>query len=252
MNRRELIVGGLCGAAIGSAWVAGLGIVLQRKEPTLSVIGKGTSLLALLDTGYARVLIAAGPGDPRLTRNLDALLGVFRPRLDLLIGTESGVAEFTGRTLARHGNPQRFVLDRPTGISRDASSTRATGPATLTVALPKGMTLQIATFVRGAWQNGDTPTQSWIATITGHGQRCAIADTTDVLALHGDRDVGLGIAATVDLIPDWDMLRVNSLALPSDHITLAPDSESLARIVRIFPREPVIVAFRRDGLAIQN
>lgn len=250
MNRRELIVGSLSGAAIGAGWVAGFGVLLQRQEPTLSVIGKGTSLLALLDTGNVRVLVAAGPGDPRLTRNLSALLGVFRPRIDLLLGSESGVAEFTAKTLARYGNPLRMILDQPTGIAIGTQA--ATGPPVLTAHLPQGIDLRVTTFVQGAWQVGGTPTQSWIVTVTGYEHRCSVADTAEVLGLYGDSGDAIGVVGMVTEPDQWDMLRMTSLAIPSDRVKAPFDTQASPKIIRLFQREPITITFRPDGLGVRE
>lgn len=256
MNRREAVVAGAAGAATGTLWAGGFGLLLHRGAPTLEVIGRGDDLAALLDTGSFRVLIVAGEGRSDRIRSL---LGLFRRRIDLLLGSEQGISAIGTRAISRLHVARTFVLDAPVGARTYSSvtatatkaattSTASTGPAALRAALPGGMTLEIATYPAGAWQQDDPVNQTWVVILTRGAHRCAIAPSLDVISTHSGNGLALGIGSDGNADRIWDMSRVPVVAVNSDRVPSSAASETATRMLRIFPNDPLTFTFTPGGI----
>lgn len=245
MNRREAIVAGGAGAASGALWAGGFGLLLRRGAPTLEVIGRGDDLAALLDTGAFRVLIVVGEGRSDRIRSL---LGLFRRRVDLLLGSERGITAIGTRAISRFHVARTFVLDTPVG-AKTFPIGAATGPAALRAALPDRVTLEIATFPSGAWQQDNPVSQTWAVTISRGDQRCAIAPSLDVVSMH----LGSGLAGVVSSGGNvdhlWDMLRVPLVAINTDQVPPALPENGASRLLRIFANDPLTLTFTTEGIA---
>lgn len=245
MNRREAIVAGGAGAATGALWAGGFGLLLRRGAPTLEVIGRGDDLAALLDTGAFRVLIVVGKGRSDRIRSL---LGLFRRRVDLLLGSERGITAIGTRGIGRLHVARTLVLDAPVG-AKAFPIAAATGPATLRAALPERVMLEIATFPSGAWQQDNPVSQTWAVTITRDDQRCAIAPSLDVVSMHLGRGVAGVVSPDGDMDRLWDMLRVPLVAINTDQAPPTPPRIGTSRLLRIFANDPLTLTFTPGGIA---
>jgi len=248
VNRRDAVVAGGLGAATGTLWAGGFGLLLRRRAPTLEVIGRGDDLAALLDTGSFRVLIVAGEGRSDRIR---ALLGVFRRRVDLLVGSERGITAIGSRAISRLHVSRTLVLDLPVG-ARSWPATNATGPAALRADLPDRMLLEIATYPRGAWQQEVPVSQTWAVTISRGGHRCVIAPSVDVVAVHGVAGLAAAVGADGDLDKLWDMLRMPVVAINADRYPSPPPSAGPAQTFRIFPNDPLTITFGPNGVEVKE
>ncbi|MGN6033667.1 MAG: hypothetical protein ACTHQE_18580 [Thermomicrobiales bacterium] len=248
MNRREAIVAGSLGTATGSLWAGGFGLLLGRRAPTLEVIGRGDDLAALLDTGSFRTLIVAGEGRRDRIRSL---LGVFRRRVDLLLGSERGITVLGTREIARLHVGRTFVLDAPVG-ARSWPARNATGPATLRAELPDHLLLEVSTFPRGAWQQDVPVTQTWTVTVSRGYHRCMIAPSLDVIAAHGGAGLACGIGVDGGTDELWDMLRVPTMAINADRFPSAVPATQPPRNFRIFPNDPLTFTFGDNGIAVKE
>lgn len=117
MNRRAIAAYGIGGAALGTAWAAGLSLASSRGDSTLEVIGSKKAQFALLNTRRFRALFVIGSPDSELQENISRLTGMFRPRLDLVVGSRSGI-DTIGTTFAEsHQVARTIALDDPFGAS---------------------------------------------------------------------------------------------------------------------------------------
>ncbi|MGB3327943.1 MAG: hypothetical protein WBA46_03255 [Thermomicrobiales bacterium] len=249
MNRRDIVLATALGAASGVAWAGGLGVMLNRHDPTLEIIGRKHTLMALLDTGSVRALFVVG--DVQVDR-LGPLLGVFRRRIDLLVGTQTSVAAIRAGHSRSLTIGRMLILDAPVGIALSPSPQFAVGPASLMAMLPAGLTLELDTFVRDAWQRDISPTQTWMISVVRHGHRCVIAPTLDVIDRHAPADLALAVVADIGPELQGDMLRSGMLAIPADAFPSSLDQVPHASAMRIFPHDPLTITFRQDGLAIRE
>lgn len=249
MNRRESLIAGALGAATGVVWAGGLGLLLNRHEPTLEVIGQGDALLALLDTGTFRALVVVGDD---LSDRMSSLLGVFRRRIDLLAGSQQGVATIRAKRSTGVRIGRTLVLDVPTGITGPMSETSPTGPAALRATLPDGMTLEFRTHVRGAWQKDATVSQSWTITISRNGHRCVLAPTLEVILDHAAPSPSVAVAPGEDYEVQRDMLRRSIVAVNETQLTASPASGDEVTALRIFPRDPLTFTFQDNGITVHE
>ncbi|MGC4191902.1 MAG: hypothetical protein QM589_12190 [Thermomicrobiales bacterium] len=249
MNRREAIVAGVVGAATGTLWAGGFGLVLNRHNPTLEVIGQRDDLLALLDTGSVRALFVVGEG---MSDQLGSLLGIFRRRVDLVAGSKAGIATLQSRHPTRLRQASTFILDEPVGITFAPSSTSTTGPAVLRTELPGAMTIEFATHTHGAWRQDASVSQRWTIAISRNGHCCAVAPLLDDLAAHGLPGMAVGLAGNGNLDRLWDMLRVPLVAMNANHIPTSDAGVQPAKTIRIFAHDPIRLTFRQDGIAVSE
>ncbi|MGC4106030.1 MAG: hypothetical protein QM753_06705 [Thermomicrobiales bacterium] len=246
MNRRSAIVAGVLGATTGALWVGGFTWLIRRHDPTLEVIGRGDDLMALLDTGSFRALIVVGQGRPD---RIGTLLGTFRRRVDMVIGSQVGIAALGDARIERLGITQALVLDVPSGV-KSLPATEEPGPAVLHADLLNGMVLTIGTFPQGAWQQDREASQVWTVTIARGEHRCAIAPNLAVLSDHAESGVVVGIGAKGDLDHLWDMLRTPLIAVNANRYPKPDSTVQGMTSFRIFPNDPLTFTFSKDGIAV--
>ena len=244
MNRRMALACGI-GAAIGSGWAGAVGLTLRHHDPTLEIIGAGNDMAALFDAGTLRVLIVIGGGMPS---KQGALLGVFRRRVDMVVGSEAGISAIGRAGIDRLRAARALVLDRPVGI-REFPISESEGPAVLTAQLPSDMRLHCVTYIREAWLQGTTPAQNWVVVLERRGHACAVTPDISVYRRYVDGDAAV-IVAVGDEDLQRDMLPKSLIALNNTSVRPGQDSEIGSSVVRVFPNHPATLAFRPDGIAV--
>ncbi len=255
MNRRTIAAYGIGGAALGTAWAAGLSLASSRGDSTLEVIGSKKAQFALLNTRRFRALFVIGSPDSELQENISRLTGMFRPRLDLVVGSRSGI-DAIGTTFAEsHQVARTIALDDPFGAS-DPGADFASIPSDLKAKLPQGLELGIHTIATGGWDRRRTERRSWFVEIRCGEIVCCMGPSLEDIATYGPIGPPLALAPTGDLQFSARRLGGSVIAINADE-TNEGDFDPMAdgppiRLTRIHPRDTAVFSLSAEGLGIPS
>jgi hypothetical protein len=250
ISRREVVSTIAGGALLGGIWGAAFPTLATERRPTLAVIGKQTSQLALLDSGLARVLVISGEPDDDLFERLPAVMTVFRQRIDLIIGGSSILTararELADRWRARHA----IVLSGSRSVpSLPMSSTFVSDVRR--VSLGNEMFLEISIGYRHEWRavTSSRSIPHWGISIRSQTARVAIApDLSSFLAVPPEPS---SLLVAPD-IPDQEVFTrgpATAVAVNYDSSTLDPPPGGVF-VTRIYPRDIARFVFGEDGLEL--
>lgn len=252
INRRELTSTIAGGALLGAIWGATFPILATERRPTLAVVGKGQTQLALLDSGQARALILSGEPDDDLLERLPAVMTAFRQRIDVIIGGSpmlmARTAELARRWRIRHAIVISGSRDAP---SLPISSTVVSDARHLT--LGTDMTLTLTIGHRHEWRSVTTSRSVplWSINIEAHGGRVAITpDVTSFAAVPPER-ASLLVAPDMPGHELFARSPATAVAVNYDSSTINPPPEGTL-VTRVYPRDISRFVFGETGLELPS
>ena len=253
MNRRTLIGAAIGGAGLGTAWAAGLSFAANRGDPTLEVIGVDDAQVLLLDTRRFRTMIVIGVPSRELQASIASLMGVFRRRIDLLVGSRAGV-EALGKTFVDRYNVARAIGLEDAFAPLDADPARREVPPELRAALPEGVELRIRVITAQAWDKQAHERRTWLIEIRRGTTVCCAGPDLDGVAMHGLAGLALTLAPVGSLTFSSRKLGRSAIAINADSVQESDlgssTDENAAYLVRIHPRDAAVFSFTNSGVRL--
>lgn len=251
MNRRQLLGSALSGASLGSLWSCGLVFATHRREPTIEVIGADEAQIALISVGKVRALVLMGQPPRRVLNRLNALTGTFRPRIDLLIGSRSGI-DLLGAAFQHQRHVARaFALDDD---SAPGGNTPLTSPPVMNARLSSEVTMSIRPLTMRGWDTTTSERRSWLVTVQRGNHVAVLGPNIDDVAMFGPANPALAIGATGNIAFAARKLPSTAIAFNADGVSedrLGPPAETAQRyLVRIHPGESAVFTFTRTGIRL--
>lgn len=251
INRRSWLATSFSGIVIGAIWGAGVGALASLKHPTLSVIGRDSAQIAILDTLSVRVLIILGVPDQGLIDQIPALMTMMRQRIDIVIGMPTGLATL-GTSFASRWNVGHTIAvpDNLETSSGPNTSTRSTLTRSTALDLDGRVSLGIDIISRNGW---NTLPQSllWSATIV-HGSSFVLlgADDASLLATARERRPLLIVAPAITRSSIAIKLTPGSIAVNSDAQQDSQNEPNAFAIVQTFPEDIARFVFKEEGIEL--
>lgn len=251
-SRRSLLLGAGIGVLAGGLWGAALQTMATPSTPRLSVIGRGRSQIALLDTTSLRVLILVGDLDENLVNHLPALMTMFRQRIDLMIGAASTILKLD-RNLRDRWNVALTIM------IRDQSGTIPTGATDLLISsntsihLDDNFDINLELTSRNDWTAEARSRVLWTANFRAFGSHTVFApDTASIRELARPEPV-------LALVPDGNPETVLRFTRPAgiamnrrDDLETDGLEGSDTRLVRIYPSDVAIFDYGNDGVTLPD
>jgi len=232
-TRRQLALATLTGAVAGGAWGAAIQALAKPSSPSLSLVGKGNSQVALIDTTRVRVLILLGPANADPIEIVPAMLTLVRQRLDIVIGSSTAIERLPAGFLSHWRTAHQFAI--PTSDSPSPGS-RLQTPVIEDYVIDLGddAKLEIHRSTRDAWDTAKATQHLWLVTARFGSASLLLApdsQSADVLAERG---------ASLLAVPGGDAGHMSRLLSPASLAMNANDGLSPLPgmpLVRIFPTD---------------
>jgi len=253
VNRRQLLGSALSGASLGSLWSCGLAFAMRQRDPTIEVIGADDAQVALISVDRVRVLVLMGSPSRSVRDHLNGLIGTFRPRIDLLVGSRSGIdllgAEFQRQRHVSH----TLALDDDSAPYN--GTPLPTSPA-LSARLSSAVTLSIRTLTMRGWNTTLTERRSWIVIVQRDSHVAVLGPNIDDVAMFGPANPALAIGATGSIAFAARKLPASAMGFNADGISedrLGPPSGTAQRhLVRIHPGESAVFTLTNTGVRLPS
>lgn len=243
---------------IGGAWGAGFTALNAFRPPSATICGKDEWQLTLVESGRSRALVLMGVPDDTIEETLTRMMGSFRQRIDLVIGTAA--------TLHPLGAKYRSWWNVQLTIILEGDGTPSTSPATATIVSPTLLSLgpQIAISLTpvssGRWKMSEHSMnqQSWIASVAANGSTIQLAERLDDFMRLPLGPSAVMTAPGGDLRAVWSIQPECAIAMNSDHVptdlVTAPDNGAQDRrwLVPVFPDDFTQLAFLDHGIGLPD
>jgi hypothetical protein len=240
----------MTGAAIGTAWAAGLRATGMPSHATLSVVGDDSAQLVLLDTTNIRVLIVLGTPSSDLVDRVPAVMTVLRQRLDLVIAQESTVGSlgeaFTSRWAVRH----HLII--PTSIATSLlpdlpDRTRVMGD--MSVDLANDCRLELRGSPRQEWftAHEQEPHGLWSVTLRQARNVVILAPDTSAAVATSTARPSLVVAPGADADLVLSKVAPGAIAMNADHLDGVKGS---AAFLRTYLDEIARIGLREEGIML--
>lgn len=248
MTRRQLTFGALAGVIAGGAWGAAIQSLAKASSPTISIIGKGASQIALIDTMRVRVLVFLGPQVPVLVETIPMLMTMVRQRIDVVIGSSTVIDTLPEGFMSRWHVAHAFAIPDPDALRPD-SKTYTTIVEDRRLDLGDGCILELRRSTRDAWDTRALPRILW-SVMTTFGTATVILapdeHSLDVLAEQG---------ASVVAVPNGETDHIARLLTPASVAINGRDGLDTApatALVRIFPTDVARLTIENDQVALPS
>ncbi|MGB3304954.1 MAG: hypothetical protein WBA63_02135 [Thermomicrobiales bacterium] len=253
MNRRQLLGSVLSGASLGSVWSCGLAFAMRRRDPTIEVIGADDSQVALISVERVRVLVLMGSPSRSVRDHLDGLIGTFRPRVDLLIGSRSGI-DLLGPEFQRQRHvSHKLALDDD---SAPYNGTPLASPPVLSTRLSGDVTMSIRTLTMRGWNTTSTERRSWLVIVQRGNHTAVLGPNIDDVAMFGPATPTLALGATGSIAFAARKLPATALGYNADGISEdrlgALSGTAQRHLVRIHPGESAVFTISNAGVRLPS
>lgn len=221
---RMMAGSGIAGAAWGTGFTALSGI----RRASATIAGANDWQVTLIESGRSRALFVVGIPDASLGDTLARMMGSFRQRIDLIVGSSTALERLPSSYRSRWNVQRTIVLG--------GTETRSLSARTASIAWPKvielgqRLTISIVPVIRGQWMNGEQPLGAqarWIVSAEGNGSTIRLAERLEDIAGMIDEPSTVVIAPSGDLRGMWAFDPSSAIAVNSDHIpqdvTTSPD-----------------------------
>lgn len=254
LTRRALARSVTAGVAVGGLWAAGLRAMGVPNVPTLSVVGTGTSQLALLDTTSARVLVVLGMPSQDLLDQIPAMLTVLRQRIDLLIGDELALDGFGNLARDRWNVTHELVIPAERGNHRSPDTTRRTIVRTdLAIDPGNGFASVLVVRPRHEWNMATTTdgsTQRWALSVHREATEIVLGPLAEGVLLGATSRPALVVSPGDDPRLLVEKLGPAAVALNGSAVEEAGEALTSVAIVRIFRDDVARFELLRDGVRL--
>jgi hypothetical protein len=203
----------MAAGALGASWTTGLAMLARGLRPQILCIGSGTWQLIALQTMRQGILILAGEFEEFPETPARRLLGILRPRIDLVVGRQAALDLMSPTSLRRLADASRIVLDR--GMAQGAPNRTVTVGSGVAVTLDP-FQMRLSPVHENDW-NAGTSQSGWLAEIDVNGVTLAIGPTLDLLARHAN------VRTTLAIAPSGHLAYLHRV-LP--HVAVATNAES--------------------------
>ncbi len=242
-SRRSVVVTGLAAGLFGGAWFTGLSVLARGRHPQILAIGDDDWQVVLVEHRSRRALILAGNTPVADPADIAALLGAWRPGVDIVAGNQESLAGLDEQTSDQLAPSLTIVLN--TGDTPQSGLRRAIGD---------GLHLRLGSISIEFTPTGSTADMNgsgWIAHLRVNDLVVAIAPSLDVIANHGDISSALALAPAGDVAVASSRMPQAAIATNQSNlrdIDFGTESASAeTTLVRIFPGDTARMEFR-DGV----
>jgi hypothetical protein len=251
VNRRRLFATSFGVGALGGAWITGLSVLARGRRPQILVVGSGSWQLLVAEHEMHRIMILAGEFEFFPEASASHLLGVLRPRVDMVAGRQDDLDLIPAAYMRRLANPHRMVLDRAT-VQGDPNRTVAIGSG-LDVALGP-FRIRFSPVFQGEWSSAPSP-RSWLVEMAIDDVVVAIGPSLDLLARHADARSTLAVAPSGHLAYLHRMVpnaAIMTNAASTHGLVVAAQDENgrACRVVRTFANDVAILEIRDGAIRV--
>lgn|GEM_PF-4364586 len=251
-NRRALVVGTVTGILAGGVWGAAIQRLARTSSPSLAVIGRKDAQITLLDTPRIRVLILLGEPDEDLQNQIPALLTMLRQRIDIVIGSASSVESLGQAFMKRWRVTRSLVFPEGANIGPDTSS-RTWVIADMTADLGSGISLQLTSTMRDAWNAAATPHNLWQVLVTDGRTKVSLTPNASSAAILTPQGVTLLITPRVNPEEVLPLLHPAVIASNTrDDLELPTDTSRPVSLVRTYPQDISHFGLMDTGLQLPS
>lgn len=231
---------GFLGAAVAGVAVGIVGAAATRSQASLRCIGRGKSILALLDTDVERALFVLGDPNERLLADVAGLTTIGGSRIDLVVATHRILAAEVARANLPLGSAQIVSVQTDASLAPILGSVHL---ATHAIGLTMGESTRLQ-IVSGA-QSADHP--DFLVDIECRERRLLLASNApalrmasssgyDALVLPGMGDVGA-------------VKRVQPQVMVSN--TRSAEEIGITQI-EVFPADPIVMGINENGISVRR
>lgn len=236
-NRRSLVIGAITGVMAGGVWGAAIQRLATPSTPSLAIIGKRDAQIVLLDTTRIRVLILLGIPDEDLQLQIPALLTMLRQRVDIVIGSISAI-ESLGQEFMERWQVTKSLVFPESSVVRPGAPLQTSVTSDMTADLGTGISLQLTSTMRGAWNAAEAPRNLWQVLITDGRTNVSLSPNVASALILAPQ------AATLLIIPRADPGQILSPLYPAalatnarDDLELPDDTSRTISLVRTYPQD---------------
>jgi hypothetical protein len=240
ISRRQFFGATAAGVMAGLA-----GVAVTRGEATIRLIGRRSSIIALLDNGTERVLMVLGSQDDDLLMNIPGLKTVGNTRVDLVIASHRILAT---RAARHHLN----IETTPTlAIQAHASLPPIHGNVTpivhpIVLGIGNATTLQVQP-TRARLTGPEAEHPEFLITVDCVGRHLILASGDQALLLAD------GVSPAMLVVPGSPGTNATTRLNPQVLVSNSPATEGIAAPqIQVFRTDPAVVRIHADGLILRD
>lgn len=235
MFSRRRLFAAAAGIAVGI-----VGSATTRSDASIRFLGRGSSILALLDTGTERALFALGAPDNRLIADTAGLTTIGRSRVDLVVATH--------RTLATDIARKHMSLDTAQilSVQSDASLPPIQGAVHLA---SHSLELTLGNTTKLTVTAGVNPTDhpDFLVEIECLGRRLLISSSASALRTASGSGHDLLVLPGEASADDVNRVR------PQVVVGNYRGEEEIDTVqIEVFPTDPIVVGIRDEGISVRR
>lgn len=242
---RVMIGSGVVGAALGT----GISALSGFREPSATFAGEDEWQITLIESGRIRALLLIGIAEGSIDETITRMMGSFRQRIDLVIGTPHALAPLDPTFRSRWKVLRTVVLDSGGGRSRSSEIMPVTSP--VSIDLGARLRISLTPVIYHLWRLGEesAASQRWIVSASSNGSTVRMAERLEDIAATSLGPAALVVAPRGDLRKVWSFspasaIAVNGDQVPPDVVRGSADGAGGERwLVSVFPEDLSRVTF---------
>lgn len=230
-------MGSTLGVIAGGAWGAAIQHLAIPSSPSLAIVGRRDVQIVLLDTSRTRVLILLGIPEDDLELQIPALLTMLRQRIDLVVGSISSIEALDQEFMQRWQVTTCLVFPESTETGPDGPF-RTWITSDLAVDLGNGISLQLTSTMRGAWNAAAAPRNLWQVFVTNGQEEVSLTPNDASASALAPQ------AATLLITPRADPHQLLPVLYPAviatnarDDLALPDNASREVSLVRTYPQD---------------
>lgn len=244
---------------VGATWGTGFAALNGNRPPSATIAGDNDWQLTVIESGRSRAAILMGEPDRPVGDTLSRMMGSFRQRIDLVIGTAEALealpADYRGRwhvqrTVILGGSTARSLAARTGSIARP-----------LLIALGSRLSLLAYPVVEGQWTRAsasDSMPDRWLITVRANGATVRLGARLEDIAAMSLDPTAVTVAPRGELQTVWAMdsttaIAVNNTHVPKDVFSSLDSGDGRPRwLVAVFPNDFTRLAFVEGGIGLPD
>lgn len=250
MSRRNWLATSLAGMVAGGMWGGALRVLATPTGPTLSVIGRDTAQIALLDTLSVRVLVVINQPDSGLVDRIPALMTVMKQRIDIVIASTQGATSLGASFEARWNVNHTIIIPEDFDVYRAPTShARSLLNRGTTLDLGRGVTVELMVTSRDGWNNSPA-NLLWSMKVSHYGIAVVLGpNDASLLATSIDRP-SLIVAPQITTFSIGKKLTPGGIAVnANDRQDIFDDDRNFA-LTSIYPEDIGRFTFKENGIEL--
>ncbi len=241
---------------VGAVWGTGFAALSGNRQPTATIAGDDDWQLTLIESGRSRAVVLLGTMQDPVGDTLSRLMGSFRQRIDLVIGSADALAALPANYRGRWQVQRTLVLG---GDTKSLALETGAVASPTSIALGPRLSLQMSPMVPRGWSNAAGPLDKetrWVITLRANSASIRLGAQLEDIATLGAGPAAVTIAPAGDVRAIWTIdpstaIAVNNAHVPMDVISTADVPARNARLlVPVFADDFCRFSFVDDGIRL--